>query len=311
MWPTSGPENSNKELANRKHLKPRVSAQRKEKKGWKVVTFLRTVLLLNSSRVAATEHEEDQNESHGTRHTWNTDATCTQKRKTPKKSFLKKALGLFTKWNGKVGQSERRGDDSGWNDGAGPSSQRAPPCSQTSTSVHESAFDWILPGVPEEARTQSSAENWKKVTSAPDMHEPRPGPSQHEDHRDCTVLFSVMDNVNRGPMVFSSSEEQSKTEVNAVTPELPELKAEPSHLGDLQGSAMTLPEKKSSSSSRKLSEVPEEIAVCIEDSSSATDETTEIPTPSNYHLLWFSFCIVLFEAIYIYLFIFLFSNLKF
>lgn len=228
-----------------------------------------------------------------------------------KSLFSTKPSDCSKKWNGKVGQSERRGDDSGWNDGAGPSSQRAPPRSQTSTSDHESAFDWILPGVPEEARTQSSAENCKKVTSASDLHEPRPGPSHHEDLQDYTVLFSVMDNVNRGPMVFSSSEEQSKTEVNAVTPELPELKAEPSHLGDLQGSTMTLPEKKSSSSSRKLSEVPEEIAICIEDSSSATDETTELPTPSYWHLLCFSFSIVLFESIYIYLLIFLFSNLKF
>ncbi|KAL6468925.1 hypothetical protein MHYP_G00224490 [Metynnis hypsauchen] len=264
--------------------------QRKEKKDRKVVTLLRMVLLLNCCRGAASEHEEDQNESHGTRHASNTEGTHTQKQKKAKKSFFKKSLGLFTKRSGKIGQDERRGDDSERNDGAGPSSQRDPPRSQTSTSDHETAFDWRLPGVPEETWSLSSAENCAR-SSTQDLHEPRPGPSQHEELQDHTVLFSVMDNVNKGPMVFSGCEEQSKTEVNVVTPVLPELKAEPSHLGDLQDSTITLPEKKSSSSSRKLSKVPEEIAVCIEDSSSATEETTDLPTPSNCHLLCFSFSI--------------------
>ncbi|KAL7875518.1 hypothetical protein AOLI_G00104810, partial [Acnodon oligacanthus] len=262
--------------------------ERKQKKGRMVLTVLRKVLLLNRSTGAASEHEEDKTESHGTRQARNTSGTCKEEKRRHKKSLLKKALGLFIKWNRRrVEDSGRddgagpslegaplRGDDSARNNGAGPSSEGAPPCSQTITIVHESAFDWILPGVPDEAPTQSSAEIGKKVTSAPDLHEPRPGPSQHGDVQDTTVLFSVMDDVNKRPTVFSSCEEQSKMEVNAMTPELLELKAGP---------------KKSSSSSRKLSEVPDEVAISIDDTSRATEQTTDVPAASKSDLWWLSF----------------------
>ncbi|KAL6461785.1 hypothetical protein MHYP_G00299300 [Metynnis hypsauchen] len=57
-------------------------------------------------------------------------------------------------------------------------------------------------------------------------------------------LGAVQKNAGMVPVVISDCEEQGRTERGTITSELPKPKARPSHLRDLQGSTVTLPEEK-------------------------------------------------------------------
>ncbi|KAL7871377.1 hypothetical protein SRHO_G00063600 [Serrasalmus rhombeus] len=266
--------------------------QRREKKrkGQAAVTFLRMVLLLNCCRGGASgqDQEEDQNERRMTSHAGNPRRTC-----APTQKKTKKALGLFAKREaGKTGRNEKGGGGDGQNDGTEPSSREAPPRRQTSSTNHKSASEWRLPGVPAAATTQSSTGKCKKVTSAPELHELSAGPSRHEDPRDQTILFSqVIDKLNRVPVVFGSCEEKSKSEREPATLEQHEPRAGPSHLRDLQSSTITLREEKCATRGERLTKVPDDVVICLEDLCTVKETTRQPPTPSKlqflYCCLWF------------------------
>ena len=52
----------------------------------------------------------------------------------------------------KMNRIKRGEDDRGWNDDPEPSSQRASPRTQMSTSSHKNTSEWRLPGVPKQQR---------------------------------------------------------------------------------------------------------------------------------------------------------------
>ncbi|KAL7869077.1 hypothetical protein AOLI_G00130650, partial [Acnodon oligacanthus] len=265
-----------------------VPQERKEKKGWNVLAMLRKALLLKRSRGATSEHEEDKNESHRTRDARNTEGARTEELRRTKKSLLKKALRLCTKWR------RRQVEDSGLNDGSGPSSQSAPPrgddggqndvagpSSEGAPLQRDGGGRKDAAGPSSEGAPLRGYDNGQFDVAGPSSARAPPrvydsgwnkgaGPSAKmapPQVYDSGRIDGAGPSSERAPPRSQTSTinhkraldwRQSKTQLNTVTPELLELKARPSHLGDLQGSTITLPEKKSSSSRRKLSEVPVE-----------------------------------------------------
>ncbi|KAL7859341.1 hypothetical protein SRHO_G00144880 [Serrasalmus rhombeus] len=111
-------------------------------------------------------------------------------------------------------------------------------------------------------------------------------PKEHQRLR--AAQEKVIDKINRDQVVFGSCEKQGKSERETVTPEQDESRAGPSHLRDLQSSTITFRDEKCATGTEKRTKVPEEVAIWMEDPSTATKEnTTHPPTSSKLQHLYF------------------------
>ncbi|KAL6464419.1 hypothetical protein MHYP_G00267360 [Metynnis hypsauchen] len=233
----------------------------KKEKGQVVVSLLRMVLLLNCCRGGTSESEEDCNR---TLHNQNQTSRRLKLKKEPKKSFFKRALGLFGKSGaGKNGLNEKGKDITGLNDDTGvktlvtgPSSS---PHSHTSTNSQMRA---------PMSSVKHKTETCMKVTFTADLH-PIPGPSHDNTLHEWASLLesftSLMENrTQRDPR-------------------------------DLHARTIMLLNKIEASGSKKLTKKREDNTHVQEKSSTPQDTsagssktTNHLPTPPNGHLLFFN-----------------------